>query len=172
MRGVEIAPVGEAGGAIAVRSAAVGDGYFPAARPRQRSAAGGSFPAIWSGATRAGLHLVGRVSDVINIAGRKLNPLEVEARLAEFPGVKQVVVFGVPSALRGEEPWRAWRAKASSRAAMMRFCQATAQRMADAAGCLDRRRRFPTNERGKISRRALAESFLAYKGRTPKSGQP
>jgi acyl-CoA synthetase (AMP-forming)/AMP-acid ligase II len=28
---------------------------------------------------------------------------------------------------------------------------------------------IPTNERGKISRRALAESFLAHKGRTPKS---
>lgn len=39
----------------------------------------------------------GRVSDAINIAGRKLNPAEVEAALLAYPGVTHAVVFGVPS---------------------------------------------------------------------------
>ena len=39
----------------------------------------------------------GRLSDAINIAGRKLNPADVEAALLAFPGVEHAVVFGVPS---------------------------------------------------------------------------
>jgi acyl-CoA synthetase (AMP-forming)/AMP-acid ligase II len=41
--------------------------------------------------------LRGRVSDAINIAGRKLNPADVEAALLACEGVRHCVVFGVPS---------------------------------------------------------------------------
>ena len=40
----------------------------------------------------------GRVSDAINVAGRKLNPADVEAALLGCRGVRHCVVFGVPSA--------------------------------------------------------------------------
>lgn len=166
MRGVEISPVGEPGGAITVRSAAVGDDYFPT-RDATKLGAGHFIPGDLVRCDKRGLVLVGRVSEVINIAGRKLNPLEVEARLAEFPGVKQVVVFGVPSALRGEEAVACVAGEGIESPAMMRFCQGRLS-----AWQIPREMwivpEIPTNERGKVSRRALAESFLAHKGRTPK----
>ena len=40
------------------------------------------------------LTIVGRVSDVINVAGKKVNPAEIEAQLLRFEGVRQAVVFG------------------------------------------------------------------------------
>ncbi|MEA3211054.1 MAG: long-chain acyl-CoA synthetase [Chthoniobacter sp.] len=168
LQGVEIdAPPGEAG-PITVRSAAVGDGYFPHREPK--TLGGGSFvPGDLVRCTERGLHLVGRVSDVINIAGRKLNPLEVEARLAEFPGVKQVVVFGVPSALRGEEAVACVAGEGIEPAAVLRFCHGrlSAWQTPRDVWIVPE---IPTNERGKISRRVLAESFLAYKNRGPKIG--
>ncbi len=170
MRGVEVSPVGARDGAIEVRSAAVGDDYFPAPAPGQLG--GGRFiPGDLVRYTAAGLHLIGRASEVINIAGRKLNPLEVEARLAEFPGVRQVVVFGIPSVLRGEEAVACIAGEGVESPAMMRFCQGRLS-----SWQIPREMwivpEIPTNERGKISRRTLAESFLAYKGRTPNSSRP
>ena len=43
--------------------------------------------------------------DVINVAGKKVNPAEVEANLLRFKGVRQAVVFGRPTGagLRNEE---------------------------------------------------------------------
>ncbi len=167
MRGVEVSPVGEPGGAIMVRSAAVGDDYFPT-RDASKLGDGRFIPGDLVRCEESGLVLVGRVSEVINIAGRKLNPLEVEARLAEFPGVKQVVVFGVPSALRGEEAVACVAGEGIESPAMMRFCQSrlSAWQMPREMWIVPE---IPTNERGKISRRSLAASFLAHKGRTPKS---
>lgn len=43
------------------------------------------------------VYLLGRVSDAINIAGRKLNPQDVEVALLKYPGIKHAIVFGIPS---------------------------------------------------------------------------
>lgn len=159
MLGVSIDPGGDDPGAITVRSAAVGDGYFPA---REEGALGGGrfVPGDLVRRTERGLYLVGRVSDVINIAGRKLNPLEVEARLAELPGVKQVVVFGVPSELRGEEAVACVVGDGIETGDVLRFCQGrlSAWQMPRDVWIVPE---IPTNERGKVSRRMLAENFLA-----------
>lgn len=167
MRGVGICPAGDPGGAIEVRSPAVGDDYFPN-RDAPKLGEGRFIPGDLVRCAESGLILIGRVSDVINIAGRKLNPLEVEARLAEYPGVKQVVVFGVPSALRGEEAVACIAGDGVETPAMMRFCHGRLS-----AWQIPREMwivpEIPTNERGKISRRALAESFLAHKGRSAKN---
>ena len=123
---------------------------------------GGRFVPGDLAADRARLYLVGRVSDVINIAGRKLNPLEVEARLAELPGVRQVVVFGVPSELRGEEAVACVAGEGIEAGDVLRFCQGrlSAWQMPRDVWIVPE---IPTNERGKLSRRLLAESFLASK---------
>jgi acyl-coenzyme A synthetase/AMP-(fatty) acid ligase len=111
--------------------------------------------------TERGMYLVGRTSDVINVAGRKLNPLDVEARLAEFPGVKQVVVFGVKSELRGEEPVACVAAgEGFVCEALLRHCQehlSPWQVPRDVWVVAE----IPANERGKISRRVLAEMYRA-----------
>lgn len=49
------------------------------------------------------LHLLGRVSGFINVAGRKVHPGEVERVICELPGVAHVSVFGVDRGVRGEE---------------------------------------------------------------------
>ena len=102
----------------------------------------------------------GRAPDVINIAGRKLNPAEVEARLAQCPGVRQVVVFGVSSTLRNEEAV----ACVSGSARRMRCCamRGGAERMAGTEGCLAGRR-VPVNDRGKVSRRGLARTYATMR---------
>ena len=41
------------------------------------------------------LVLRGRVDDLVNIKGKKVNPREVEAVLAQLPGVREVAVLGV-----------------------------------------------------------------------------
>ena len=159
--GVELEQEGEEAGPIVVRSAAVGDGYFPAADDAVLG--GGSFvPGDLVRRTARGLYLAGRTSDIINVAGRKLNPLEVEARLAECPGVRQAVVFGVPSALRGEEPVACVAGEGLDEAGVLRFCQQTLSpwQTPRAVWLVDE---IPATERGKINRRALAASYLARK---------
>ena len=158
MHGVEITGGGAEGAPIAVRSAAVGDGYFPDADAA--TLGGGRFiPADLIRWTGQGMQLAGRVSDVINIAGRKLNPLEIEARLAEIPGVRQVVVFGVRSELRGEEAIASVAGEGLAREPVLRLCR---ERLS--AWQVPRDiwivAEIPVNERGKISRRALAERYL------------
>ena len=159
MPGVEIAQEGSEAGPIGVRSAAVGDGYFPAGD--EAVLGGGRFvPGDLVRRTADGLYLTGRTTDVINVAGRKLNPLEVEARMAECPGVTQAVVFGVPSALRGEEPVACVTGQGIDAAGVLRFCQQALSpwQVPRDVWVVEE---IPATERGKISRRALAERYLA-----------
>jgi long-chain acyl-CoA synthetase len=46
--------------------------------------------------------LTGRAKDVINVAGRKVAPAEIEACLLGLRGVAEAVVLGVPDPVRGE----------------------------------------------------------------------
>jgi acyl-CoA synthetase (AMP-forming)/AMP-acid ligase II len=157
MHGVNIAHGTEPVGPIEVRSAAVGDGYFPVEDPK--TLGGGRFvPADVVQRTESGLFVVGRTSEIINVAGRKLNPFEVEARLAEFPGVKQAVVFGVESPLRGEEPIACIAGENLAREDVVRFCQEklSAWQIPRDVWLVGE---IPTNERGKINRRVLAEYY-------------
>ena len=108
------------------------------------------------------MHLAGRASDVINIAGRKLNPVEIEARIAEFPGVRQVVVFGVRSELRGEEAIACVAGEGIEREPLLRLCRerfSAWQAPRDVWIVAE----IPVNERGKISRRELAARYEAEK---------
>lgn len=161
MRGVEVAVASD--GRIEVRSEAVGDGYFP---EDDSALGGGCFrPADFVRETPRGLVLAGRESDFINVAGRKLNPHEVERVLAQFPGVRQVIVFGVPSKVRGEEPVACIAGDVDSSALL----RSAAQHLA--AWQLPRDiwlvPEVPVNDRGKLSRRDLAERYAAAKNPNP-----
>jgi long-chain acyl-CoA synthetase len=90
-------------GQITVRSPAVARGYVPGADPRL---AGGSFLASDFAAWQNGeLVLHGRLDDLINVKGKKVDPREVETVLAGLAGVGEVAVLGVPG--RGSEVVRA-----------------------------------------------------------------
>ncbi len=107
MQGVEVELIDptESASQIRVRSAAVSDGYFP--EPNDQKLGNGVFvPDDLLERHDSALKIVGRISDVINVAGKKVNPAEVEAQLLRFKGVQQAVVFGRPTGagLRNEIP--------------------------------------------------------------------
>src|SRR5207247_9313846 len=109
----------------------------------------------------SGFKIVGRISDVINVAGKKVNPAEVEAHLLRFNGVRQAVVFGRPAGagLRNEDVAACVVVSPDvSESDLLRFCRTAL------SGWQVPKRIFivdiiPTNERGKISRRELARRF-------------
>jgi long-chain acyl-CoA synthetase len=94
---------GQLAGQVTVRSPAVATGYVPDADPRL---AGGSFLGSDFAAWQDGeLVLHGRLDDLINVKGKKVDPREVETVLAGLPGVCEVAVLGVPG--RGSDVVRA-----------------------------------------------------------------
>jgi acyl-CoA synthetase (AMP-forming)/AMP-acid ligase II len=162
MSGVELEPIDAAAKAtrIWVRSAAVADGYFPEADP-EKLGHGAFVPDDLLERTRDGYRIVGRASDLINVAGKKVNPAEVEAALLAFAGVREAIVFGRSSALRNEEVVACVVADAEvAEAALLDFCRRrlSGWQVPKAIFFLDR---LPVNERGKISRRTLAEQFAS-----------
>ena len=139
-------------------SAAVGDGYFP--RPEPAKLGHGIFlPDDLVRLTEAGVRIVGRTSDVINVAGKKVNPAEVEAQLLSHPAVRQAVVFGRASTRRNEEVVACVVAAEETGAAeLLDFCRTRL------SGWQTPKQIFlveavPVNERGKISRRQMARHF-------------
>lgn len=48
------------------------------------------------------LYLQGKIKCMINVAGNKVNPEDVEKVLMAFPGVKEVMVTGIPNHVYGE----------------------------------------------------------------------
>ena len=109
----------------------------------------------------SGFKIVGRVSDVINVAGKKVNPAEIEERLLHFPGVRQAVAFGRPAGagLRNEEVAACVVANVDLREnELMEFCRTalSAWQVPKRIFIVDS---IPTTERGKISRRELAKRF-------------
>jgi long-chain acyl-CoA synthetase len=94
MDGVKLSP-GESN-RLVVESAAAGEGYWPT---NDDALGGGTFFTSDLVEIQEGRVLMrGRMSDAINIAGRKLNPADVEAALLSCEGVRHCVVFGVASA--------------------------------------------------------------------------
>lgn len=102
MQGVELATTKS--GTLQVCSAAVAQGYWP----QQDSTLGkGKFQTtdIVRLENGSDVHLLGRSDDMINVAGRKVHPNEIEALLNSLPDVLHAVVFGIPcqNSLRGEQ---------------------------------------------------------------------
>jgi acyl-coenzyme A synthetase/AMP-(fatty) acid ligase len=160
MIGVELERIGN--DRIAVHGANVTDGYFP--HPDRESLDGKRFVpgdiVEWSGAT---FRLVGRVSDIVNVAGKKVHPSIVEEHLRKFPGVMDVIVFGVPSHTRNEDLIAYVVGKQDlSRQALETHCRASLSTW-QVPRNIQVVESLPTNERGKISRGELAKRYLEGK---------
>jgi acyl-CoA synthetase (AMP-forming)/AMP-acid ligase II len=163
MKGITLEMVDPKGSTtqVRVRSAAVGDGYFP--EPDKEKLGDGIFvPDDLLAREASGFKIVGRISDVINVAGKKVNPAEVEAHLLRFTGVRQAVVFGRPAgagALRNEEVSACVVAGPDvSEIDLLHFCRGalSAWQVPKQIFIVDA---IPANERGKISRRELSRRF-------------
>jgi acyl-coenzyme A synthetase/AMP-(fatty) acid ligase len=81
---------------LRVSSPAVGRTYWPEAADSLRA---GQYQSSDLAELKDGLvYLRGRLGDQINLAGRKVSPETIERALLLHPGVRECVVFGVPSA--------------------------------------------------------------------------
>jgi long-chain acyl-CoA synthetase len=143
---------------VRVRSAATGDDYFP--EPDEEKLEHPNFvPDDLLSVSGDGFRIVGRLSDIINVAGKKVNPAEVEAELLRFPGVRAAVAFGQESLLRNEEVTACVVAeKQIGEPELLEHCRARL------SGWQVPKRIFfveeiPVNERGKVNRRDLARKF-------------
>ena len=85
-------------GRLMVRSRATASGYWP--NQDQEELGNGRFltsDLAEIDISKTQVSLIGRVSEIINVAGRKLSPLEVEKAILDIEGIETCVVFGVPS---------------------------------------------------------------------------
>jgi acyl-CoA synthetase (AMP-forming)/AMP-acid ligase II len=145
---------------IRVRSAAVGDGYFPEV-DEEKLGNGVFVPDDLLTRHGSGFKIDGRVSDMINVAGKKVNPAEIEECLLRFYAVGQAVVFGraAGAGLRNEEVAACVVGKVDfSQKELLEFCrrELSAWQVPKRIFIVDS---IPTNERGKINRRELARRF-------------
>lgn len=143
-----------AGGRVVVESAAVSAGYLP--EPDERLADGrfrAGDLAVWQGGE---LSLRGRVDDLVNIKGKKVNPREVEAILSDLPGVDEAVVLGVPVEGRGEilRAVVACRSGGLTTSEVVAWCRGhlSAHKVPRSVILLET---LPRNARGKLDRAAL-----------------
>jgi long-chain acyl-CoA synthetase len=102
------------------------------------------------------LVLTGRASALVNVAGRKVDPTEVERTLRDLPGIADARVLGMSCDRRGQQVV-AFVVRADSALtpfAIRRFCAATlsTHKIPRRFVFLDR---LPVDARGKIDRRAL-----------------
>ena len=174
MRGVEIELLDSsllAGSAsvracrIRVRSRAVADGYFP--ESDERKLGHGAFvPDDLLEKTSDGYRVVGRVSDLINVAGKKVHPAQIEGEILRYKGVREAIVFARDSERRNEEIVACVVATATvSEDELLSHCRARL------SSWQTPRRIFfieqiPVNDRGKISRRELARIYGVAEAQT------
>src|SRR5271157_780917 len=151
-----IAPVGE-DGEVAIQSPAMPDEYFRQPELSQQRFRHGFF---WPGDVgrkdeRGYLYIQGRAAWLVSSAGRKVDPMEVEAVIAGYPKVHEVVVVGVPGYL-GEQVVKAVivAKEACQEQEIVAFCQ---DRLADfkIPRLVEFVSEIPRNAFGKILRKDL-----------------
>lgn len=125
---------------------------------RSASAVGGSFVTddLVAMNDDGELALTGRASDLINTAGKKVNPREVEAVILEIEGVREAKVYGEAAGARGEVVAAAVVATPEVTREMIReFCRErlSLHKVPRIVKLIDA---MPVDERGKIKRAALA----------------
>jgi long-chain acyl-CoA synthetase len=135
-----------------VRSLAVGSGYWPAVAD-DNFAEGAFRPSDLLERRGSGYVITGRISHLINVAGRKVNPGDVERVLRMSPNVREAVVLGLPASARGEEVAACVQGEVTE-AELRALCAKNL-----AASQVPRRwfffQELPVNARGKISRAEL-----------------
>jgi acyl-CoA synthetase (AMP-forming)/AMP-acid ligase II len=96
-------PAGQAG-EVVIRGPNVMAGYENNPEANAKAFTNGWFRTGDEGVLDAAgyLRLTGRLKELINRAGEKISPLEVDSVLLQHPAVRQVVTFAMPSRLFGE----------------------------------------------------------------------
>lgn len=145
-------------GRITVRSAAVGLGYLPATE-NDPLMLGIFRPSDLVELTSRGYRITGRISDFINITGKKLDPQMVESIIERIPGVSRAIVCGVPHERRGELAIAIVETSMVAADDVLTICRQSLApwQVPSDIWLLEQ---IPVTERGKINRRELAEAYL------------
>jgi acyl-CoA synthetase (AMP-forming)/AMP-acid ligase II len=167
--GPEVAILGEEGqllppdeiGEVAIRGPNVTEGYLANPAANAEAFTGGWFRTGDQGSLDGDgyLTLTGRLKELINRAGEKVAPLEVDATFAEHPDVAQAICFGIAHPILGEEVAAAVVLKPGSTATPRQLRAFVASRLAyfkvpRQIRIVDR---IPVGATGKLQRRGLAE---------------
>lgn len=144
---------------IEVHGQNVADGYFPDSDTRvldgRRFVPGDLVEWI-----PEGLRLIGRASDVVNVAGKKVHPVVIEEHLRKHPDIMDAIVFGAPSVVRNEDliAYVVGRANLSRKAVELHCRNGLSNwQVPREIRIVDK---LPVNDRGKISRAALAQQHV------------
>jgi long-chain acyl-CoA synthetase len=103
------------------------------------------------------VRLTGRAGDMINTAGKKVNPREIEQVILQLEGVRQVKVYGEPAGARGEVVAAAVVGNPDlTREQVREFCRArlSLHKVPRIVKLIDA---IPVDERGKVRRALLAQ---------------
>jgi acyl-CoA synthetase (AMP-forming)/AMP-acid ligase II len=160
------------GGRVHVASVAVSSGYAGKAGTAEDFTGGGFLTGDFGRFDARGrLTLTGRASSFINVAGRKVQPEEVEQVLRSMAGVGDVRVLGVADALRGQQivACVVAGAPALTAGAVRAFCAArlAAYKVPRTIVWLEG---IPLTERGKTDRAKLEALVRDRLDRTDESG--
>jgi long-chain acyl-CoA synthetase len=153
------------GGRVHVTGTAVSDGYAGLSASEQEGFVHGGFLTGDLGYfDRAGqLVLTSRVSSFINVAGRKVQPDEVERVLREMPAIADVRILGAPDPRRGQMLVACIVPRTTGLKAVdvRTFCAArlAAHKIPREYLLLEE---MPRDDRGKTSRRALEEAVARH----------
>jgi long-chain acyl-CoA synthetase len=151
---------GQSDGRIFVEGNAVASGYARAEDEAVSAFGDGGFLTGDLGYLAGGgrLVLTGRVSPLVNVAGRKVDPAEVERRLLELQGIADARVVGIACDTRGQEVV-AFLVRTDAALTPLVIRQRCAETLSTHK--IPRRfvfvDRFPVDARGKIDRRALQQ---------------
>jgi len=158
-------------GCVCVASRAVGETYWP--KPDD-ALGGGVFKTSDLGTLKDGVvFLHGRLSDQINVAGRKVSPATIEEVLREHAAVRECLVFGVP----GEDAERTDSIVACVAPAAPVTVDTLRQSLLSKLPAWQVPREWwlveslGTDGRGKISRAHWRKRFLEEKGPAKQSGK-
>ena len=175
--GVTITLLGDAGapegsGRVHVAGAAVASGYAGSTRADEGFTDDGFLTGDFGRHDPAGqLVLTGRASSFINVAGKKVEPGEVEQILRSMPGIQDACVLGAADAVRGQQVVACIVARDPSLTApaIRQYCASrlAAHKVPRTILWLDR---IPLTERGKIDRARLDAMIRDRLDQTAESG--
>ncbi|HYK03399.1 MAG TPA: class I adenylate-forming enzyme family protein [Thermoanaerobaculia bacterium] len=144
------------GARLSVRSASVAAGYLFDATTFQPIEATFTTDDLAELREDGELALTGRAGDLINTAGKKVNPREVEAVILQIDGVREAKVYGEAAGARGEVVAAVVVGTPNvTRELVREFCRArlSSHKVPRIVKLIDE---MPVDERGKVKRAALA----------------
>lgn len=151
-------PIGEEG-EIAVRGGSVMPGYLKKPEENARVFVDGWFKTGDKGYISIDnqLFMTGRIKDIINIAGIKISPYEVEAVLNSHPKVSQAIVVACEDALYGEVVKAFVQLKTDAVLSERELIKFASEHLINfqVPKKVEFVANFPTNNIGKINRKAL-----------------